>query len=59
MNLVIDVTGKETIKATVESSTYCDPQMYISSQAIKPSTFIDYMDSKAGHHVQLCDLANY
>ena len=49
------MTGKETVKATVESSTYCDPQIYISSQAINPSTFIDYMNSKAGHHVELED----
>ena len=33
--------------------------MYFSSQAIKPSTFIDYMDSKAGHHVELKDEPNY
>ena len=59
VNLVITVPGKETIKVTVESSTYCDPNILVSSQAINPSTFIDYVDSKAGHHVELKEETQY
>ena len=59
VNLVITVPGKETIKVTVESSTYCDPNILVSSQAINPSTFTDYVDSKADHHVELKEEPDY
>ena len=51
VNLVVNVSDKETIKVTVESSTYCDPNMLIPMRAIKPSSFIEYRDNKAGHRI--------
>ena len=59
VNLVIYVSGKETIRTTLDSTTLCYQDVIEPSQALCPSVFMDYSDSSQGHYVYLKDETRY
>ena len=53
------MSGKETIRKTLDSTTICYQDVIEPSQALCPSVFMDYSDSSQGHYIYLKDEARY